>query len=113
MHYEIYRKKMLKTDEGPDFAQPFEMLGQDNAFQLTVETINLATGATGIEINTWGSNDLEVWHRFGTVYQLNGVDKFAPTARTAVTFRWIKLQVTCIGAGGVAVFWVNCNTSSQ
>ncbi|MCE9583255.1 MAG: hypothetical protein K8T20_12260 [Planctomycetes bacterium] len=111
MYYEIYSKGSLTTANSPDFSQPFPMDG--NAFQLGVQIVNLATGATGILIDTLGSNDLNTWSpAFGTQYAINGVGPNFPAARTAVAFKWVRLKISCVGAGGVAVFWIDCNTAS-
>ena len=65
MYYEIFSMGIVTTAGSPETSQPFPMEG--NAFQLAIAVINLATGATGITIDTFGSNDLSLWSpAFGT-----------------------------------------------
>lgn len=109
MYYELYSKGVVSTTGSPEFSQPFDMQGA-NGFQLAIQLIQLATGATGITVDTQGSNDLQSWSTFGTQIAVNAVSQNFPAARTAVAFRWIRLKISCVGAGGVAVFWIDCNT---
>ncbi|NUN49079.1 MAG: hypothetical protein HUU15_09655 [Candidatus Brocadiae bacterium] len=111
MYYEIYGKGVVSTTGSPEYSQPFDMQGA-NAFQLAIQLINLATGATSLSVDTQGSNDLQGWSTFGTTITVNAVGQNFPAARTAVAFRWVRLKVSCAGAGGVAVFFVDCNTAS-
>ena len=112
MYYEIYSKGIVTTTGSPELSQPFEMPAGDNAFQLGIQLIQLATGATSMTVDTLGSNDLNSWSPFGSQISVSSISPNFPAARTAVAFRWIRLKISCVGAGGVAVFWIDCNTAS-
>jgi hypothetical protein len=88
------------------------MPGGDNAFQPGGILMNMASGATSMTLDTFGSNDLQVWNSFGTQYSVTAVGPMNLSARTAVTYKWIRFKIASVGAGGVVVFALDVSTSA-
>lgn len=111
MYTQLASKLGVTTAGGAQYSPAVGMNG-DNAFQVEITVYALASGATSVDVDTQGSNDLQNWTTFSAAYNVAAVGYSAPTARTAVAFQFVRLKYTSNGGGGTVVLACGLNTAS-
>ncbi|MCE9581751.1 MAG: hypothetical protein K8T20_04455 [Planctomycetes bacterium] len=111
MYTQLASKLSVTTAGGAQVSPAVSMEG-NNAFQAEFTVYALVSGATSIDVDTQGSNDLQNWTTFSSAYNLAVVGSSAPAARTAVAFQFVRFKYTSIGGGGTVVLACGLNTAS-